>query len=134
MLGDVLGETHGKVNVRRVVQCEGPEVTVEVSFSSKGTMLGVEVMEFATYTSVVSADGTMLGEGQGVLRGKNGEMISWKGQGAGRFTPNGGVSYRGAIYYRTASPGLARLNGVAGVFEYDADANDNTHAKVWEWK
>jgi hypothetical protein len=48
--------------------------------------------------------------------------------------PDGAVSYRGAIYYSTASPKLARLNRIAVVFEYEVDANGNTHTKSWEWK
>jgi len=44
------------------------------------------------------------------------------------------VSYRGILYYRTTSQKLARLNTVAGVFEYEADVKGDTHLKVWEWK
>jgi hypothetical protein len=61
-------------------------------------------------------------------------MATWKGHGVGKFVGGGAVSYRGAVYYSTASPKLARLNGVAGVFEFDVDANGNTTAKSWEWK
>ena len=52
----------------------------------------------------------------------------------GKLLRGGAVSYRGAIYYSTASPKLARLNTVAAVFEYEVDANGNTHTKQWEWK
>jgi hypothetical protein len=61
-------------------------------------------------------------------------MVTWKGQGVGKLLPGGAVSYRGALYYSMASPKLARLNTIAGVFEYDVDANGNTHTKTWEWK
>ena len=44
------------------------------------------------------------------------------------------ATYRGAVYYSTASPKFARLNTVAGVFEFSADAQGNTHSKTWEWK
>jgi hypothetical protein len=47
---------------------------------------------------------------------------------------DGAVSYRGAVYYSAASPKLTRLNTVAGVFEFEVDANGNITAKVWEWK
>jgi hypothetical protein len=53
---------------------------------------------------------------------EDGEMATWRGQGVGRFTGRGrAVSYRGAIYYQTTSERLARLNGIAVVFEYDSD-------------
>lgn len=64
----------------------------------------------------------------------NGEGASWKGQGVGRFTETGGVSFRGALYFQSASATLSRLNGVAVVFEYEADENDNTRTSLWEWK
>ena len=60
-------------------------------------------------------------------------MATWKGGGVGKFT-GGGVSYRGAIYYSTASQKLARLNGIATVFEFEVDADGNTQSKIWEWK
>ena len=64
----------------------------------------------------------------------NGGAATWKGGGVGKFGEGGAVGYRGAIYYSTATPGLARLNGVAVVFEFDVDAEGNTHSKIWEWK
>lgn len=50
------------------------------------------------------------------------------------MAPDGTVSYRGALFYSTASPSLARLNSVATVFEFEVDAEGNTHTKSWEWK
>jgi hypothetical protein len=76
----------------------------------------------------------LYGEGQGVIITKDGEAATWKGQGVGRFVAGGAVSYRGAVDYSTTSPKLARLNTIAAVFEFDADANGNTHSKLWEWK
>ena len=64
----------------------------------------------------------------------DGDRATFVGQGAGRFKPGGGVSYRGAVYYQTASPKLARLNGIAAVFEHETDAGDNITTKTWEWK
>jgi hypothetical protein len=64
----------------------------------------------------------------------DGEMATWRGEGVGRFTGRGAVvSWRGAIYYQTASPKLARLNSVAVFFEYEVDENGKTQAKLWEW-
>jgi hypothetical protein len=134
MLGDVISEGQGKVTGYRVLSTEGQEPKVEVSFKSATRLLDVDTNEMGTYWSVVRADGTMYGEGQGVIMGREGELVTWVGQGAGRFNAGGGVSWRGAIYLRTASQKLARLNGIAAVFEFDTDASDNTKAKVWEWK
>ena len=87
-----------------------------------------------SYWSEVRPDGSLYGEGQGVVITQDGETATLKGQGVGKFVGGGAVSYRGAVYYSTASPKLARLNTVAAVFEFDVDANGNTHTKSWEWK
>jgi hypothetical protein len=46
----------------------------------------------------------------------------------------GGNEFRGSIYFETASPRWARLNGVAGVFEFSVDESGKTEARIWEWK
>ena len=51
------------------------------------------------------------------------------------MSTGGKVSFRGAIYWNTASTGkLAPLNNVVGVYEYEIDEGGNTSAKIWEWK
>ncbi len=132
MLGELIGETRGKRLVRRVLSSDPPKV--EVTFEDGGKMLGIDVNGFGTYSSQVRADGTIYGEGEGLYITGAGEMLAWKGSGLGKFTEGGGVSYRGILYYRTTSQKLARLNTVAGVFEYEADGKGDTRAKVWEWK
>ena len=132
MLGESIGETRGKRIIRRMLSSDPPRV--EVSFEDSGKMLGIDVNGFGTYTSQVRADGTMYGEGEGAYTTRDGEMLTWKGSGLGKFGEGGAVSYRGILYYRTTSLKLARLNTVAGVFEYDVDAKGDTHSKVWEWK
>src|SRR5436309_7859708 len=52
----------------------------------------------------------------------------------GKLLEGGAVSYRGASYYYSDSPNFRRLNAVAVVFEYSADADGNTKSKAWEWK
>jgi hypothetical protein len=132
MLGESIGESRGKRTGRRVLSTN--PFKVEVSLETSGTLLGIEVNEVITYWSEARADGSLYGEGQGVTITKDGETATWKGQGVGKIVSGGAVSYRGAVYYSTASPKLARLNAVAAVFEFDADANGNTHSKLWEWK
>ena len=132
MLGTLMSETRGKRIVRRVLSTE--PVKVEVSFEDGGKLLGIDCTGFGTYQAVVSPDGTLYGEGEGVSTTKNGEMASWKGSGRGRLKPGGAVSYRGILYFSTASEKLAQLNTVAGIFEYEVDKAGKTHSKVWEWK
>ena len=132
MLGELLGETAGKRMTRRVLSAEPPKV--EVSFEDSGKMLGVNLSGFGTYWSIIRSDGSIYGEGEGIMISQDGEMCTWKGSGLGKFKEAGAVSYRGILYYRTASQKLARLNSVAGVFEYEVDKEGKTHTKVWEWK
>jgi len=132
MLGELLGETRGKRIVRRILS--STPLKVEVTFEDSGKMLGVEVTGMGTYTSDLRPDGTIIGGGQGVYMGAGGEALAWEGNGLGKLSPNGAVSYRGILYYRTTSPKLEKLNTVAGVFEYEVDPSGATHAKVWEWK
>jgi hypothetical protein len=59
---------------------------------------------------------------------------TWVGQGFGKLGKDGSVSFRGAIYYSSAAPQWARLNGMAAIFEYEVDPQGNTKAQIWEWK
>jgi len=134
MLGEKIGDGTGKVTSRRVLPNPGGGPKMETSFESSGKLLGVDETETGTYWSSVRPDGTLYGEGQGVLMGKGGELATWVGQGVGTIKKDGSVSYRGAVYYQTASSGWARLNSVASVFEFEVDGQGNTRAQLWEWK
>ncbi len=132
MLGDKLGEENGQITGTKVVSTNPP--TTEISFQATGQILGVETSTIATYTSVMRPDGTIYGEGEGLLLTADGEGVSWKGSGVGSLTGEGmGATYRGAIYYSTESEKLSKLNSIAAVFEYDVDAEGKTHGVIWEW-
>ena len=135
MLGEQIGEETGQITGTRVLPDEGAGPKVEVSFQSSGTLLGAHVNDMGTYVSVTRPDGTLFGHGQGVFVSDDGQMATWRGQGAGRFTGHGtAVSWRGAIYYQTTSERLARLNGIALLFEVEADESGKITTKSWEWK
>jgi hypothetical protein len=131
MLGDQIAEETGKVTSFRVLDAAGPKV--EVSIRTQGKILGVDYIGRATYCSEVQPTGFLYGEGQGAYITPDG-MAVWKGQGTGKINPSGGASYRGALHFLNATGKLAKLAGTVGVFEYSTDANDNTTAKLWEWK
>lgn len=132
MLGEKIGETKGRRLVRRVLNVNPP--TAEVSFEDTGEMLGVPVTGMGSYTSVIEPDGSVHGSGQGVNMTDEGEAITWTGTGVGKFGAGGAISYRGMLFFRTASTKLARMNNVCGAFEYEVDASGNTVSKLWEWK
>ena len=134
MLGENVGETQGKITVRRVLPSERGGPKVEVAIAESGKLVGLDVNVVATYLAALRPDGTLFGGGQGVVMAANGEGGSFMGQGVGGFTEKGGASFRGALFPQSQSPTLARLNGVAAVFEHDADENDSTRTMLWEWK
>lgn len=132
MIGEQIGESKGRRVVRRVVSVDPP--TAEVSFEDSGQMLGVHTTGMGTYTSVVSPDGSIHGSGQGMNTTDDGEAVVWTGTGSGRFGPGGSVSYRGMLFFKTASKKLAKLNNACGAFEYEVAADGSTVSKIWEWK
>jgi hypothetical protein len=132
MLGEKIGETKGRRVVRRVISVDPP--TAEVSFEDAGTLCGVATTGMGTYTSVVSPDGSIFGHVQGMSMTSEGEAVTWTGTGSGKFGPGGSVSYRGMLFFKTASQKLARLNHACGAFEYEVDPAGNTIAKIWEWR
>ena len=133
MLGEQIGEETGKVMVRRVISVDGG-TKVEVTVQSTGRLLGIETRNNVTYLAGIRPDGSLYGEAQGLVVGKGGEQASFKAAGVGKLLEGGAVSYRGATYYYSDSPNFRRLNAVAVVFEYSADAEGNTKTKAWEWK
>ncbi len=130
MLGELINEEQGNVVLRRVL----PTGSVEVTFESEGTLAGVNIRNMGTYSSDIRSDGTLRGEGQGICRGENGEIVTWKGQGVGELKASGEVSYVGSLFYETQAEGLLGLNKLVGVFEYEVDAEGNTSTKTYEWK
>lgn len=134
MLGEKIGVESGKVTSQRVLPNPGGGPKMETSFQATGTLLGASHTVTGTYSAVVRPDGTLLGEGQGVVMGKDGEMATWTGQGVGTIKKDGSVSYRGAIYYQSSAPRWSRLNSIAAIFEYEVDGQGNSRAEIWEWK
>ena len=132
MLGDQIIEAKGKRTVRRVLSDSPP--TVEVSFEETGSVLGTPMNGIGTYSSVMQPDGVLYGTGQGIMMTQDGEAVTWTGTGFGKLGPGGAASFRGMLFFHTASKKLARLNSACGAFEHDVDSSGNTTSKIWEWK
>ncbi|MFF8376257.1 hypothetical protein ACF07V_09040 [Streptomyces sp. NPDC015661] len=134
MLGEELGTITGETTGIRVLSTDGGHAVTETSVQATGTLLGAAVKDMATYESVLRADGTLFGEGQGITMTQGGDTITWHGTGVGRFNGSGGVDWRGALFYETAAADFVRLNGVAAVFEYAVEESGKVTGTVWEWK
>ena len=87
MLGELIGETKGKISNRNVVSVEGP--TIETTVASSGTLKGVQVNEILTYVASPSSKGILHGIGKGVINTQDGEIATFTGEGIGRFDASG---------------------------------------------
>ncbi len=86
------------------------------------------------YRSETRADGTVYGEGNGVLTTADGDVINMRGTAAAKSVgEDGSIAYRGIVCFHTDSETYAALNGGTGVFEYNVDSDGVTKATVWEW-
>jgi hypothetical protein len=133
MLGELIGETKGKISNRNVVSVEGP--TIETTVSSSGTLKGVQVNEILTYVASPSSKGILHGIGKGVINTQDGEIATFTGEGIGRFDASGVLTWRGAIFFHTSSDGkLGFLDNKVGVFEAQVDSQGNFADKTWEWE
>ncbi|HEX6673053.1 MAG TPA: hypothetical protein VF084_12525 [Nitrososphaeraceae archaeon] len=139
MLGDIIYEQKGKISGYRILDVEGP--TIETSITGTGIINGIEVSDIVTYwskpssyqSSIQNNEKTFDAEGQGVILTKDGEMVTWKGYGIGRYNGRNRTD-RGSVFFKASNGKLAFLNNKIGVFEYEADENGNTNGKIWEWK
>jgi len=134
MLGDMVGEIRGQVMNTRILPDAGRGPQMEVTDQGMGTLFGVNVTQTVTYVGVQRPDGTIAGEGHGIIMTEDGEGGTFRGMGVGRFIRPGAISWRGALCYETTSKKLARLNGIAVAFEYDIDESGKSEGKLHEWK
>jgi hypothetical protein len=135
MLGEQIGEETGQITGTRVLPDEGAGPKVEVSFQTSGTIFGIHESDMGTYVSTARPDGTLFGEGQGIIMTDDGEVVTWRGQGVGRMTGHGmAASWRASIYGQTTSERLARINTIAGVIEFEVDESGKLSSRSWEWK
>ena len=134
MLGEKIGESTGTTTSQRILQVQGGFPKMEINARGAGKLLGVETQEHITYEVTMRADGTLYGEGVGLVMGKAGEAAQFQGHGVGTMKPGGGVSWRGAFFYHSTSSAWKRLNSIACVFEAEIDAQGNSKVQQFEWK
>ena len=127
------------VTGQRVLDIEERECIpkIEVSISGSGRFRGIEVAEVWTYYSLHRDDGSIYGEGKGVIMTKNrNELATATGRSIGKHTKSGKMRYAGTQFYRTNSPRkLAFLNNLVAVIEYEVHHESSSYVhKLWEWK
>ena len=134
MLGDQIG-TITCTTTNKPLAAEGALPKFETTAEGAGTLAGAQVQSIATYASQMRADGTLYGEcpNQGVIMAQDG-VATFRATGMGTFTADGGATFRGAVYFESAAPSLASLNGLFGVYHWDVDAEGPATWEIWEWK
>ena len=136
MLGEKIGEEHGKVTGRRVLPGDAVRsfVKMEISFETEATVYGIACTNIGTYEVYERGPGQMYGEGQGILMTADGEGAIWNGHGVGRPDESGAIAFAAAIAIQTDSSKLAALNGVMVVVEHKTDMAGSASSELWEWK
>ena len=136
MLGEKIGEEHGKITTRRVLPGDDYRyIKLEMTFEAEATIYGVSGLDIGTYTAFERVPGQIYGEGQGIFMTSTGEGAIWNGHGIGRMDENGTMIFAGSITYQAPQTGpLAKLNGVLGVFEHRAGMDGSAHSDLYEWK
>ena len=137
MLGEKIGEEHGKVTGRRVLpgNDERTFMKMEVSFETETTMYGVSGMNMGTYEMYERGPGQLYGEGQGVIMTMEGDGVIWHGQGVGRMADEAGtMAFAAALVCQTTSTKLAALNGLLVLAEHTVDMQGNVKSAIYEWK
>ena len=80
MLGELLYEETGNVTGIKVLPPEGGAVVLEVSLQAAGRFQGVEPTPIRTYKSSTLTDGSIFGEGRGVLTTATGDVVHLLGR------------------------------------------------------
>ncbi len=129
MLGKQIEEGRGKRTGRRVIATN--PLKIEATVEEVARVLGVEGMSIITYTSQIKADGSLEGEGEAAFATPDGDIVTWRGVGVGRFGEGGSIHYCGSLSFNTTSPRFRELNGVSGIFHWEIDAQGNSHSEMW---
>ena len=61
-------------------------------------------------------------------------VATFRATGIGSFTEDGGVAFKGMVYFQTSAPSLSSLNGASVVYNWDVDPEGNATWELWEWK
>ena len=133
-VGELVLEDSGQITGIRVLSTDASGTTLELSLQLSGTIRGVGQNTLWTYTMLQRPDGSLYGQGNGVLTTVNGDVIHLIGSGSGKANPGGIVRFCTMLHPHGATGQNADLNGIGLVGEYDVAADGTANNKNWEWK
>lgn len=134
MLGERIGDLLGQSISTRVLPDEGNGPRLEITDQETGTLYGVHVTSTVTYTGTMRPNGTIAGEGIGVVMTEDGGSATFRGSGVGTFVRPGVTRWVGTLLFETDSDALSKLNGIAALFEYSVDEGGKTEGHLTEWR
>lgn len=136
MLGEKIGEEHGKVTGRRVVPGDAQMsfMKLEISFETEIGLYDVSGMNVGTYMVYERGPGQMYAEGQGIVMTAEGEGAIWNGHGVGTMGQDGTMNFAASVAFQTTAAKLSALNGTLVLVEHHADLAGNANSDLHEWK
>ena len=108
-------------------------------------MKGVgNVTNLATWINTYKSAKIFYAVGKGVITAENGEMATWIASDIGRPDDKGVITYRGLIFFNTATNSsssaggkLAFLDNIEALFITQVNVSSSNRpqaTKMWEWK
>ena len=134
-LGELVNEERGQISGVRIISADATGTTSEISLRTEGTIRGTRQVSNWTYEQIKRPDGSLYGNGRGVMTTENGDVVNLTGSGSAKAPTDGNPTlYRVVNHYHTTSEKLQDLNYIAVVGEYDVSADGSTAGRFWEWK
>ena len=134
-LGDLVLEETGSVTGIRILSADASGTKAEICLQTTGTIRGVAETTLWTYTQLTRPDGSILGQGHGLLTTQDGDVVQLIGHGSGQTpAPGGTTNFRIMLHAHSTSAKYSDLNSIGLVGNYDVGADGNTVDKCWEWK
>ena len=134
-LGNLILDQTGSITEVRELSNDAAGIKNEIKLTVKGTIRGVAETTHWTYTALARPDGSVYGEGTGVMTTADGDVLNLTGSGVCKAAgPGESTHFRTMIYAQTTSSKFTDLNYVGLVGEYDVDPDGTATNKSWEWK
>jgi hypothetical protein len=134
-LGNLVMDETGSVTGVRVLSHDASGTKMEICVQLSGTIRGVAETTLWTYNTLTRPDGSIFGEGLGLMTTGEGDVITLKGHGSAKAVGAGEkTKFRTMLHTHSASAKYADLNSIGLAGEYDVDPSGSATNKNWEWK
>jgi len=136
MLGNKIGEEHGKVKGQRILPGDDKMsfIKMEVSTETQLTIYGIEGMGMATFVAYERGPGQMYAEGHGIIMTQSGAGAIWNGHGVGTMGEDGTMHLAVSLAVQTTDEKLAALNNVLVLGEVHQTMAGDIDGVFYEWK